>query len=153
MTIELYLQVQEQARLIKLKAGNEEKIGKLNNEIIQMKQAKVKLIRTMREESDKFRQWRLQKERECTKLKEQDRKKANEITKIKAMHNKQQIVLRRRMEQAEALNKRLKSALTMRQQVQDNKNYGKVEKIEPWVSLTFNQNFMNILHQKETQSF
>lgn len=103
-----------------------------------MKQAKVKLIRTMREESDKFRQWRLQKERECMRLKEQDRKKANEITKIKAMHSKQQIVFRRRMEQAEALNKRLKSALATRQQIQDSKNTGKAEKLEPWVRFLSN---------------
>lgn len=121
-----------------MKAGNEEKINKLNFEIIQMKQAKVKLVRTMREESNKFKQWRLQKERECLRLKEQDRKKTNEITKIKTMHNNQQIVFRRRMEQAEALNKRLKSALAMRQQIQGAKNTGKAEKIEPWVRHLYN---------------
>lgn len=99
-----------------------------------MKQAKVKLVRTMREESDKFRQYRLAKEREYAKLKSEDQKKAHEITKMKVTHSKQQLVLKRRMEEAEALNKRLKNTLAMRKQVQESKQSGKIDKNEHWVS-------------------
>lgn len=91
----------------------------------------------MREENEKFRQWKLEKERECQRLKQQDRKKENEIVKMKAMHSKQQNVFKRRVEEAEALNKRLKNVLALRKQAQDAKISGKVERIGPWVSFYF----------------
>ncbi|KAJ8965902.1 hypothetical protein NQ314_003843 [Rhamnusium bicolor] len=78
---DLSKKVQEQARLIKLKEKDELRINRLNQEITQMKQTKVKLLRTMREESDKFRLWKKEHERECHRLKQQDRKKENEILK------------------------------------------------------------------------
>lgn len=62
--------------------------------------------------------------------------KDNEIMKMKIMHSKQQIVFKRRVEQAEALNKRLKNALALRKQVTDNKKSGQADKIEPWVSIS-----------------
>ncbi|XP_074035147.1 kinesin-like protein 3A isoform X2 [Leptinotarsa decemlineata] len=146
---ELARKVQEQARLIKMKAKDEDRIARLNQDILQMKQAKVKLVRTMREESDKFRQWRLQKERECQRLKQQDRKKENEIVKMKAMHSKQQIVFKRRVEEAEAVNKRLKNLLALRKQNQDSKLNGKVDKLEPWLKREYDLH-MNLVEAEAT---
>ncbi|KAG5900429.1 hypothetical protein JTB14_029315 [Gonioctena quinquepunctata] len=146
---DLAKKVQEQARLIKLKAKDEARIVKLNQEILQMKQAKVKLVRTMREESDKFRQWRSEKERECLRLKQQDRKKENEIVKMKAMHSKQQIVFKRRVEEAEAVNKRLKNLLALRKQAQDTKNNGKADKLEPWLKREYDYH-MNLVEAEAT---
>ncbi|CAG9824944.1 unnamed protein product [Phaedon cochleariae] len=138
-------QVQELARLIKLKANDELRITKLNQDILQMKQTKVKLVRTMRDESEKFRQWKMQKERECQRLKQQDRKKDNELVKMKVMHDKQQVVFKARVEQAEAVNKRLKNLLALRQQALDAKNTGKADKVEPWYEL-----YMNLVEAEAT---
>ncbi|XP_056635115.1 chromosome-associated kinesin KIF4 isoform X1 [Diorhabda sublineata] len=135
--VELKKKVQEQNHLIKQKARAEERIKSLNQEIIQMKQTKVKLVKAMRDEAEKFRQWRLQKERECIRLKQQDIKKEHEIVRMKVMHTKQQNVFKRRVEEAEAINKRLKLALSLKQQSQESRNIGKAEKIEPWLKQEF----------------
>ncbi|XP_018570994.1 chromosome-associated kinesin KIF4 [Anoplophora glabripennis] len=148
---DLHKKVHEQARLIKLKEKDELRIGKLNQEIFQMKQNKVKLVRTMREESEKFRQWKLEKEKECQRLKQQDRKKENEIVKMKAMHTKQQNVFKRRVEEAEALNKRLKNILAVRKQTQDSKLSGKAERIGPWVKQEFDI-YVNLVEAEVTLS-
>ncbi|XP_060526119.1 chromosome-associated kinesin KIF4-like [Cylas formicarius] len=123
--------VQGQSRLIKLKERDEQRITQLHQEITQMKQVKVKLIKNMREESNKFQQWKLQKERELTRVKQQDQKKQTEIVKIKLMHANQQNVLKRKFEEAAALNKRLQQTLILRKQVQDSKFNGKLDKIGP----------------------
>ncbi|KAJ8941944.1 hypothetical protein NQ318_013278 [Aromia moschata] len=136
-------QVQEQARLIKLKEKDDQRIAKLNQEIMQMKQTKVRLLRTMKEESDKFRQWKQEKERECQRLKQQDRKKETEIVKMRAMHTKQQNVFKRRVEEAEALNKRLKNILALRKQAQSSKVAGKTEKVGSWIKKEFDL-FINL---------
>ncbi|XP_015836868.1 chromosome-associated kinesin KIF4A isoform X2 [Tribolium castaneum] len=134
---ELNRKVQEQARLIKLKEKDVTKINQLNNEIQQMKQTRVKLIRKMREESERFRTWKIKRERDIAKLKQEDRKKQTKIVRMEAMHNKQQNVLRRKVEEAVALNKRLKDALALRKATQDAKNSGKNEKIGCWMRQEF----------------
>lgn len=131
---DLKKKVQEQARLIKMKEKDEEKIKQLNREIMQMKQTKVRLIKDMRQESEKFRVWKIQRERELCKLKSQDIKRQNQIVKMEVMHNRQQNVLKRKMEEVAAVNKRLKDALAVRKAAQDMKNTDKVEKLGPWVS-------------------
>ncbi|XP_060536642.1 chromosome-associated kinesin KIF4 isoform X2 [Cylas formicarius] len=128
---DLTKKVQGQSRLIKLKERDEQRITQLHQEITQMKQVKVKLVKNMREESNKFQQWKLQKERELTRVKQEDQKKQTEIAKIKLMHANQQNVLKRKFEEAAALNKRLQQTLILRKQVQDSKFNGKFDKIGP----------------------
>lgn len=130
---ELRKKVQEQARLIKLKEKDELKIKQLNSEIFQMKQTRVKLIKEMKQGSETFRSWKLQKEREMHKLKEQDRKRLNQIVKMETMHNRQQNVLKRKVEEVAAVNKRLKEALAVRKAAQEVRRTGKVEKNSKWV--------------------
>lgn len=130
---DLHKKITEQARLIKLKQKDEQKIIVLNNEIQQMKSNKVKLIKNMKQESEKFRSWKLERERELLKLKEQDRKRLNQIVKMESIHSRQQNVLKRKVEEAAAINKRLKDALALRKNVHDQKTSGKIEKIEVWL--------------------
>ncbi|XP_017775490.1 PREDICTED: chromosome-associated kinesin KIF4 [Nicrophorus vespilloides] len=130
---DLNRKVQEQARLIKLKEKDEIKIRQLNNEIQSMKSTKVKLIKSMRQESDNFRTWKIQRERELSKLKDQDRKRLNQIAKMETKHSRQQNVLKRKVEEAAAINKRLKDALALRKAAQDTKMSGKIERFGPWV--------------------
>ncbi|XP_072390490.1 chromosome-associated kinesin KIF4-like [Diabrotica undecimpunctata] len=107
--IELKKKVQEQNQLIKTKAKDEERIKVLNKEILELTQTKVKLA--MGEE--------------C------------EIARMKVIHSKQQNVFKRRVEEAEAVNRRLKLALSVKQQAQESKNTGKAERIEPWLKQEF----------------
>lgn len=99
----------------------EEQLKKYNNDIQQMRAQKVKLVRQMREENEKFRQWRVQKEREVARLKDQDRKRQGQLQKMEVLHAKQQNVLRRKMEDAVAVSKRLKEALSLHSSKQINK--------------------------------
>ncbi|XP_046652792.1 chromosome-associated kinesin KIF4-like [Daphnia pulicaria] len=110
---ELKKKIQEQANIIKLKQRTEEQLKKFNYEIQGMRTQKVKLVRQMREENEKFRSWRQQKEREVTRLKDQDRKRQGQLQKMEVLHAKQQNVLRRKMEDAMAVTKRLKEALCL----------------------------------------
>ena len=80
-------------------------------EIRNMKQAKVRLIRQMKEEAERVRTWKIQKEKEVNQLKQADRKKQVQISKMANLHTKQENVLRRKMEAAVAANKRLKDVI------------------------------------------
>ncbi|GLV42213.1 Kinesin-like protein at 3A [Carabus blaptoides fortunei] len=133
---ELNKKVIEQARMIKLKEKDESKMKQLANEIQAMKSNKVKLIKTMRAEEQKFRTWKLQREKDLMRLKDQDRKRQNQIVRMEHMHSKQQTVLKRKVEEAVAINKRLKDALALQKQAQDRRgqHYGKTERIEQWVA-------------------
>ncbi|XP_049877917.1 chromosome-associated kinesin KIF4 [Pectinophora gossypiella] len=102
---------QQQAGIIKMKEKNEAKIAALNAELHAMKATKVKIIRQMREESEKFRKWKADNERAMLRLRNEDRKRATAMAKMESLHAKQQNVLKRKMEEAVAVNKRLKEAL------------------------------------------
>ncbi|XP_075982849.1 kinesin-like protein 3A isoform X2 [Anticarsia gemmatalis] len=102
---------QQQAHIIKTKEKNEAKIASLNAELQSMKATKVKIIKQMREESEKFRKWKADNERAMLRLRNEDRKRATAMAKMESLHAKQQNVLKRKMEEAVAVNKRLKEAL------------------------------------------
>lgn len=100
-----------QANMLKMREKEREKITNLSGEIRAMKESKVKLIRAMRGESEKFRQWKLVREKELTQLKSKDRKMQSEMVRQQTLHAKQRQVLKRKCEEALATNKRLKDAL------------------------------------------
>ncbi|XP_045460212.1 chromosome-associated kinesin KIF4 isoform X3 [Harmonia axyridis] len=129
---DLMRKLNEQNKLIRLKEKDEHKIKQLNQEILQMKQNRVKLVKSMKEESEKFRTWKLKRERELAKLRQEDVKKKNQIQKMQAMHLKQQNVLKRKVEEAVAANKRLKDALTTRKIAQEHKSSG-LERFSNWL--------------------
>ncbi|EDW26518.1 GL12940 [Drosophila persimilis] len=108
---ELQRKLITQANMLKMREKEREKINNLSAEIRAMKESKVKLIRTMRGESEKFRQWRTVREKELTQLKSKDRKMQSEMVRQQTLHTKQRQVLKRKCEEALAANKRLKDAL------------------------------------------
>ncbi|CAB4032317.1 Chromosome-associated kinesin KIF4A, partial [Paramuricea clavata] len=61
----------EYKRLQKTKEQSDQTVTKLDAEIKGMKQMKVKLMRQMKEEAEKFRQWKLKKDKEINQLKQQ----------------------------------------------------------------------------------
>ncbi|XP_075158507.1 kinesin-like protein 3A isoform X2 [Haematobia irritans] len=119
----------QQAKLLKIREKETQKIKNLSFEIQAMKESKVKLIRAMRQESENFRQFKMMREKELMQLRNKDRKMQNEMARKEALHNKQRNVLKRKCEEANAINKRLKDALerqkvaqTQRQKLQSAKD-------------------------------
>ncbi|XP_028923700.1 chromosome-associated kinesin KIF4A isoform X2 [Ornithorhynchus anatinus] len=114
---ELKKKLGDQAKLLKLKESTEHTVFKLNQEIRTMKSQRVQLMRQMKEDAEKFRQWKQQKDKEVIQLKERDRKRQYELLKLERDFQKQSSVLRRKTEEAAAANKRLKDALQKQQEV------------------------------------
>lgn len=114
-----------QAQLLKQHEKDGEQIKKLSTEIFEMKQNKVKLIKRMKSESDDFRQWKAQREKELVQLRTKERKMESEAVKKDLLHQKQRIVLQRKFEESNAANKRLKEALLRVQKNKENKQGNK----------------------------
>ncbi|XP_028824462.1 kinesin family member 4 [Denticeps clupeoides] len=114
---EMKKKLQEQNKLLKLRETSVHSVTKLNQEIQAMKAQRVQLMRQMKEDSDKFRQWKSKKDKEVLQLKEKDRKRQYEMLKLERDFQKQANVLRRKTEEAAAANKRLKDALQKRSEV------------------------------------
>lgn len=62
----------------------------------------------MRSETDKFNKWKKSKEQEFMRLKSQDRKRLAQMTKLQTEYEKQKNTYRRKLEEAKAIEKRLK---------------------------------------------
>ncbi|MGH0152632.1 UNVERIFIED_CONTAM: hypothetical protein FKN15_053029 [Acipenser sinensis] len=118
----------EQAKLLKMKELSLHNVTKLHLEIQSMKGQRVQLMRQMKEDGEKFRQWKQKKDKEVLQLKEKDRKRQYEMLKLERDFQKQATVLRRKTEEAAAANKRLKDALQKRSEAaekrKDNQNRG-----------------------------
>uniref|UniRef100_A0A803T3T6 Kinesin motor domain-containing protein n=1 Tax=Anolis carolinensis TaxID=28377 RepID=A0A803T3T6_ANOCA len=113
---DLKKKLKDQSKLLKMKESSEQTVRKLNQEIRTMKVQRVQLIRQMKEDGEKFRQWKQQKDREVIQLKERDRKRQYELVKMEQDFQKQASVLRRKAEEAATANKRLKIALQKQQE-------------------------------------
>ncbi|XP_013871888.1 kinesin family member 4 [Austrofundulus limnaeus] len=107
----------DQSKLLKLKESSAQKVNKLMQEIQAMKSQRIQLMKQMREDSERFRQWKNKKDKEVLQLKEKDRKRQYELVKLERDFQKQANVLRRKTEEAAAANKRLKDALQKRSEV------------------------------------
>ncbi|KAB1253554.1 Chromosome-associated kinesin KIF4A [Camelus dromedarius] len=116
---DLKKKLNEQSKLLKLKESTEHTVSKLNQEIRVMKNQRVQLMRQMKEDAERFRQWKQQKDKEVIQLKERDRKRQYELLKLERNFQKQSNVLRRKTEEAAAANKRLKDALQKQKEVAD----------------------------------
>ncbi|XP_068918541.1 chromosome-associated kinesin KIF4A [Petaurus breviceps papuanus] len=117
--IDLKKKLSEQSKLLKLKESTEHTVSKLNQEIRLMKSQRVQLMRQMKEDSEKFRHWKQQKDKEVIQLKERDRKRQYELLKLEKDFQKQSSVLRRKTEEAAAANKRLRDALQKQREAAD----------------------------------
>ena len=100
----------EQQRMANMATQNEAKAKKYQEEIRMIKAAKIKLVKQMKEEADRVRVWKQTKEKEVIQLKQKDRKKEVAMSKMTVQHERQQKVMKRRMEEVLAINKRLKDA-------------------------------------------
>ncbi|EHB04835.1 Chromosome-associated kinesin KIF4A, partial [Heterocephalus glaber] len=69
---DLKKKLNEQSKLLKLKESTEHTVTKLNQEIRVMKNQRVQLMHQMKEDAEKFRQWKQQKDKEVIQLKERN---------------------------------------------------------------------------------
>ena len=104
---------------------NEQKLKTLGEEIRGMKQAKVRLIQQMKKEAERVRVWKMQKEKEVNQLKQTERKQQVQMAKMATLHTKQQNVLKRKMEEAVAANKRLKDVIDKQKAAKKSGQLGK----------------------------
>ncbi|XP_035733121.1 chromosome-associated kinesin KIF4-like [Vespa mandarinia] len=125
----------EQSKTLKAKEKLQQQIKNLTNEIQSLKQTRVKLVRQMRSDADRFAEWKRTREKELNKLKELDRKRANQMARLQMQHDKQQNVFKRKMEEAYAANKRLKEALEVQKKAKERreKTFNNKNDIQSWV--------------------
>lgn len=131
---EVKMKNKQQALMLKQREKDGEKITRLNADIQEMKQMKVKLIRKMKTESEEFRQWRLTREKELVQLRAKDRKMQTEVARKDALHEKQRNVLKRKVEEANSANKRLKEALAKQQKTKTTKNDKLGSNVSVWLN-------------------
>ena len=120
-----FFSIPEQQRMIKMNEKNEQKLKTLGEEIRGMKQAKVRLIQQMKKEAERVRVWKMQKEKEVNQLKQTERKQQMQMAKMATLHTKQQNVLKRKMEEAVAANKRLKDVIDKQKAAKKSGQLGK----------------------------
>ncbi|XP_048775989.2 chromosome-associated kinesin KIF4-like isoform X2 [Ostrea edulis] len=122
----------EQEKMLKMKDQTDKSVCKLQGEIQGLKHQRVKLMKQMKEDSDEFRKWKRQKDKEVAQLMQKDRKRQFEIAKLQRQNERQQSVLKRKSEEASAANKRLKEALARQKQIQEER----ANKLETYNSST-----------------
>lgn len=125
------------------------KIKQLNREILDMKQTKVKLIKEMRQESEKFRVWKLKREQELTKLKNQDQKKQQQIVKMEALHTLKVKVWKQKEAETNAKVKRLEAILSKRTDTQKQKCKERMEHFDSFI-LHESEMVVGTMEAKET---
>lgn len=102
----------------KLAEQDRKRIDDLRREIQEMKTARVQLIRQQRSDADMYKKWIASRDKEINTLKEKGKKVQNEMKRMERMHEKQQTVLKRKVEEAKAVNKRLQDAMDRNKKVQ-----------------------------------
>ncbi|XP_070152318.1 chromosome-associated kinesin KIF4 [Polyergus mexicanus] len=136
---ELTRKCMEQNKIIKIKEKQDQRVKTLSNEIQLLKETRVKLIRQMRIDANNFTKWKQSKEKEINRLKAQDRKRTCEMVRMKMQHNKQENVFKRKMEEAFAVNKRLKGALEMQKKAmqRQEKKANSKDDVKTWTTQEF----------------
>lgn len=95
-----------QSKLLKVREKEAQKIQNLNAEIQFMKESKVKLVRKIRQEGEKYRQFKMMHDKELLQLRNKDRKMQSEMARREILFSKQNNVLKRKCDEALAANKR-----------------------------------------------
>ncbi|CRL08647.1 CLUMA_CG021312, isoform A [Clunio marinus] len=105
-------------RTKKLAEQDHKRIEDLRKEILQMKSARIQLIRQQRTDSERYKKWIASRDKEINALKRKGDKVQNEMKRMEQMHERQQAVLKRKVEEAKAVNKRLQDVMDRHRAVQ-----------------------------------
>ncbi|WKX99198.1 hypothetical protein Q1695_014238 [Nippostrongylus brasiliensis] len=102
-------QMNELKKLERQKQQSEEIQKRMQAEIAALKMAKVRMVKQQKEESEKYRQWKLKHDRELVQIKQKERKRDFEAAKEKRAHDQQMLVCKQKLEEARTVNKRLQA--------------------------------------------
>ncbi|XP_050365648.1 kinesin-like protein KIN-4A isoform X2 [Argentina anserina] len=115
---------ENQVQLLREKQKSDEAAKRLQAEIQYIKSQKVHLQHRIKQEAEKFRQWKASREKELLQLKKEGRRNDFERHKLEALNQQQKMVLQRKAEEATNATKRLKQLLEARKSViRDNSAY------------------------------
>ncbi|ELR62257.1 Kinesin-like protein KIF21A, partial [Bos mutus] len=90
----------EHARLLKNQSQYEKQLKKLQQDVMEMKKTKVRLMKQMKEEQEKARLTESRRNREIAQLKKDQRKRDHQLRLLEAQKRNQEVVLRRKTEEA-----------------------------------------------------
>lgn len=109
----------ELMKIEKLKQKSDDTCQRLQKDVVRMKQQKVQLQRQIDHAQKEYNQRIREREKELKQLKKQGRVAAAKYQRLEAMHTKQQAVLKRKTEEAEASRKRLKEIVSLTNKAQN----------------------------------
>ncbi|XP_042447163.1 kinesin-like protein KIN-4A isoform X1 [Zingiber officinale] len=112
--LDLKKKQENQVQLSKQKQRSEEAAKKLQEEIQFIKSQKVQLQHKIKQEAEQFRQWKASREKELLQLKKEGRRNEYERHKLRALNQRQKLVLQRKTEEAAMATKKLKELLEAR---------------------------------------
>ncbi|KAF8566016.1 hypothetical protein P879_06552 [Paragonimus westermani] len=137
-------QLGDLSRLRKAKEARESECMRLRNEIQTLKVSMVRTAKQLKDESAVYRRWRMEKDRQVRQLQEHERRLQSEISQMSSVHERQQAVLKRRVEAAAATERRLKEMLLLqrdrRNERQKNENVANLSnrdfaaRVRSWVT-------------------
>lgn len=113
---QLRKQLQEQSRIINLKKDAERSAKKLQEEIMGLKQARVQLMRRLKEESERHRRAQTERDREMRALRQREKQQEVQMARVERQSALRMNVMQRRMEEALAAKNRLEVAARRRQE-------------------------------------
>ncbi|XWS41870.1 hypothetical protein CRYUN_Cryun17cG0119800 [Craigia yunnanensis] len=105
---------ENRVELLKQKQGSDEAAKRLQAEIQYIKAQKVQLQHKIKQEAEQFRQWKASREKELLQLRKEGRRNEYERHKLKALNQRQKMVIQRKTEAAAMATKRLKELLEVR---------------------------------------
>ncbi|XP_004288009.1 PREDICTED: chromosome-associated kinesin KIF4A-like [Fragaria vesca subsp. vesca] len=108
---------ENQVQLLREKQKSDDAAKRLQAEIQYIKSQKVQLQHRIKQESEKFRQWKASREKELLQLRKEGRRNEFERHKLEALNQRQKLVLQRKAEEATNATKRLKQLLEARKSV------------------------------------
>ncbi|XP_070385930.1 chromosome-associated kinesin KIF4A-like isoform X2 [Dermacentor albipictus] len=107
---QLRKKVEEQSRMIRLKEDAERSAKKLQQEITNMKQVRVQLMKRMKEESERHRRQQTELNREVRALRVREQQQSVQMARMARQNELHIKVLQRRVEEALAAKNRLEAA-------------------------------------------
>lgn len=119
---QLRKKVDEQSRVIRLKEDAERSAKKLQQEITNMKQARVQLMKRMKEEAERHRRQQTERNREVRALRMHQQQQSAQMARMERQSALRINVLQRRVEEALAAKNRLEAAQRRRLENRANAN-------------------------------
>eukprot|EP00803_Ostreobium_quekettii_P004619 evm.model.scf_3423.1 EVM.evm.TU.scf_3423.1 scf_3423:4192-12887(+) len=108
----------ELVRIERLKSKSDDACRRLERDVVRIKQQKVALVKQIEQRQKDYTQRIKEREKELKQLKKQSRAAASKYQRLEAMHIKQQAVLKRKTDEAEASRKRLKEIVALTSKAQ-----------------------------------